>query len=290
MAIQPKHSMNQSKRNQEQAAPSSKHRSSSNPVQPRKPDSRTSARARLPLTLVVDIGASGIKAALVNELGDLVGRRVRQDTPPSGMPSDLLDTIVTVAKNFKSFDRVAVGFPGIIIDGIVTQAPNLAPQWKDFNLADVLRVRLKKPVRVANDADVQGFGAIAGQGVELVVTLGTGVGTSLFTDGHLVPNLEVGEDKLRNERLQKDGKKKWNRRLVKFIRRLEEKFHFSRLYIGGGNAKEVDISLLPAHVTIISNLNGLVGGIALWRDGAAPGRKGAGDAEPVLRKALPHAP
>jgi polyphosphate glucokinase len=113
---------------------------------------------------------------------------------------------------------------------------------------------------------VQGFGAIAGKGVELVVTLGTGVGTALFTDGYLVPNIELGKAKLRNEMLQKDGKKQWNRRLAKFVRRLERKIHFTRLYIGGGNSKKVDISLLPSNVTIVSNLNGLAGGIALWRD------------------------
>lgn len=226
----------------------------------------TSAKSRSPLTLVVDVGASGIKAVLLNELGDLVGRRIRRDTPSSGMPGEVMDTIVASAKDLESFDRVAVGFPGVIVDGIVQQAPNLAPEWKDFNIAEVLQRRLKKPVRVANDADVQGFGAIAGKGVELVVTLGTGVGTALFTDGHLVPNAEFGKAKLRNEMLQKEGKKKWNRRLSKFIRRLEEKFHFTRLYIGGGNSRNVDISLLPSNVTIVSNLNGLVGGIALWRD------------------------
>jgi polyphosphate glucokinase len=184
------------------------------------------------------------------------------------MPGEVMDIIVALAENFESFDRVSVGFPGIIVDGIVRQAPNLAPEWKDFNIAKILQARLRKSVRAANDADVQGFGAIAGKGVELVVTLGTGVGTSLFTDGHLVPNLEFGKAKLRNEILQKDGKKQWNRRLAKFIRRLEERFHFTRLYIGGGNSKNVDISLLPANVTIVSNLNGLVGGIALWRDGS----------------------
>ena len=169
-------------------------------------------------------------------------------------------------QKFESFDRVAVGFPGVIVGGIVKQAPNLAKEWQGFNIADVLQARLKKPVRVANDADVQGFGAISGRGVEVVVTLGTGVGTSLFVDGRLVPNLEIGKDKLRNAALHKVGKKKWNKRLVKFIRQLDEVFHFTRLYIGGGNSREVDVGLLPAHVTIISNLNGLVGGIALWRD------------------------
>lgn len=217
-------------------------------------------------TLVVDIGASGIKATLLNDLGKAVGDRLRRDTPSSGMPGEVMDIVVSLSKKLESFERVAVGFPGVIVDGIVKQAPNLAAEWQDFNIAEVLQARLKKPVRVANDADVQGFGAISGTGVELVITLGTGVGTSLFVDGRLVPNLEIGKDKLRNSELQKVGKKRWNKRLGKFVRRLDEIFHFTRLYIGGGNSREVDVARLPANVTIISNLNGLVGGITLWKD------------------------
>jgi len=244
-----------------------KRKQSAKPVS--RPHQKRNTHSRSPLTLVVDVGASGIKAVLLNELGDLVGRRIRRDTPSSGMPGEVMDAVAELAKRFESFDRVAVGFPGIIIDGIVQQAPTLAPEWKDFNIVEVLQSRLKKPVRAANDADVQGFGAIAGKGVELVVTLGTGVGTALFTDGYLVPNLEFGKAKLRDEMLQKDGKKKWNRRLAQFVRRLEGRFHFTRLYLGGGNSRKVDISLLPPTVTIVSNLNGLVGGLALWR-GAGP--------------------
>ncbi|WP_083448237.1 ROK family protein [Nitrospira moscoviensis] len=230
-------------------------------------------------TLVIDVGASGIKATLLNDLGRPVGERVRRETPPSGMPGEVMDTVVALAKHFEPFDRVAVGFPGVIVDGIVKEAPNLAPEWQDFNIAEVLQARLKKPVRVANDADVQGFGAIAGTGVELVVTLGTGVGTSLFVDGRLVPNLEIGARKLRDKALKKVGKEKWNKRVAKFVRKLDGIFHFTRLYIGGGNSREVDVSLLPANVTIVSNVNGLVGGLALWRDGAqgpVNGRSSAG--------------
>lgn len=220
-------------------------------------------------TLVVDIGGSGIKATVLNDLGKAVSDRLRRDSPASGLPGAVMDVVVSLAKEFETFDRVAIGFPGVIINGIVKQAPNLAKEWQDFNILELLQSRLKKPVRVANDADVQGFGAISGTGVELVVTLGTGVGTSLFVDGRLVPNLEIGKDKLRNAALQKVGKKKWNKRLIKFITRLEEIFHFTKLYIGGGNSREVDVSLLPPNVTIVSNLNGLIGGIALWRDEAA---------------------
>ncbi len=231
---------------------------------------KQSSEPRPTLTLVVDIGASRIKATVLNDLGHPVGKRVRRETPSSGMPGEVMDTIVSLSKHFTSFDRVAVGFPGVVVDGIVKQAPNLSPEWRDFNIAEILKTRLKRPVRVANDADVQGFGAIAGTGVEFVVTLGTGVGTALFVNGHLVPNVEIGKSKLRNDVLQKSGKKKWNQRLAKFVRRLEDIFHFTRLYIGGGNSRQVDVSRLPANVTIVSNLNGLAGGIALWRDASVP--------------------
>ena len=217
-------------------------------------------------TLVIDVGGSGIKATLLNDLGKSVSERLRRESPSSGMPGAVMDIIVALATQLEPFDRISVGFPGVVINGIVKQAPNLAKEWQGFNIAEVLQARFKKPIRVANDADVQGFGAIAGTGVELVVTLGTGVGTSLFVDGRLVPNLEIGRDKLRNSALQKVGKKRWNRRLLRFITRLDEIFHFTKLYVGGGNSKEVDVSLLPANVTIISNLNGLNGGIALWRE------------------------
>ncbi len=224
--------------------------------------------ASLRRTLVVDVGGSGIKATVLNDLGKPLSERLRRESPASGMPGAVMDTIVSLADELKPFDRVAVGFPGVVINGIAMDAPNLAKEWQGFNIAENLHALLKKPVRVANDADVQGFGAIAGSGVELVVTLGTGVGTSLFVDGRLAPNLEIGNDKLRNSALQKVGKKRWNKRLLKFIKRLDETFHFTKMYIGGGNSKEVDVGGLPANVTLISNLNGLIGGIALWRDEA----------------------
>jgi len=153
-------------------------------------------------TLVVDVGGSGIKATLLNDLGKAVSERLRRDSPASGMPGAVMDVIIALANEFATFDRIAIGFPGVVINGIVKQAPNLAKEWQGFNIVEMLQARLNKPVRVANDADVQGFGAIAGNGVELVVTLGTGVGTSLFMDGRLVPNLEIGNDKLRNAAFQ----------------------------------------------------------------------------------------
>lgn len=219
-------------------------------------------------TLVVDIGGTGIKAMVLNEIGEPIKERQRVPTPRSGKPDDVIAAILKLAKEIGPFHRISVGFPGIVRSGVVGEAVNLAGQWKDFNLTKTLESKFRKPVRAANDADVQGFGAISGRGVELVLTLGTGVGSSLFVDGRLVPNVEVGRDKLSEEELRRVGKKRWNRRLGKLVGKLEAMFHYDRLYIGGGNAEMVNIGLLPGNVTIVSNLNGLLGGIALWNDGS----------------------
>ena len=236
---------------------------------PKSPNSANGIEEKPLRTLAIDIGATGLKATILNELGAPVMERARVKTPASGMPGEVLDAATALAQGLGDFDRVSLGFPGIVREGVVKEAPNLAAEWKDFNVGEVLAARLGKPVRVANDADVQGFGAISGKGVELVLTLGTGVGSSVFINGHLVPNVEVGSRKLSDGELQKVGKRKWNKRLIKTVKKLEKMFHFDRLYIGGGNARFVDIGAHAAHVTIVSNLNGLVGGLALWRERAS---------------------
>jgi polyphosphate glucokinase len=89
------------------------------------------------------------------------------------------------------FDRVSVGFPGVTKNGVIYTAANLGKGWNNFALGQRLRRALRRPVRVANDADVQGLGAVSGRGVELVITLGTGVGSVIFVDGHRI-HLELG--------------------------------------------------------------------------------------------------
>jgi len=225
---------------------------------------RAAAAGRMVRTLSVDIGASGIKAVALNELGEPVTERTRAKTPRPASPEAVLATIAELAAQHGRFHRLSVGVPGVVHEGVVRVAPSLTKAWRDFDLAKALRTHFRRPVRVANDADVQGYGAIAGRGVELVLTLGTGVGSALFVDGRLVPNLEVGDPDLSKKALQRAGRKKWNRRLARFVRTLEHMFHFERLYVGGGNSRFVDVAGLPATVTLVSNLNGLVGGIALW--------------------------
>ena len=230
---------------------------------------------RSPRTLAVDIGGSGIKVMVLDAEGTPQTERSRLETPQPPKPEPVLEAIASLAGGQGEFDRVSVGFPGVVRRGIIKTAANLDPSWIDFDLATTLKDRLGKPVRVANDADIQGLGAIAGTGVELVVTLGTGFGSSLFVDGILVPNLEMGhhqfrkgetyEEQLGRSALDTIAPKRWNRRLEKAIISLQNLFSLDYLYLGGGNTKKI-IFELPRQVKIVPNISGLLGGIALWRD------------------------
>ena len=231
-------------------------------------------KKQLVRTLAIDIGGTGIKAIVLNGTGHPITDRGRIVTPRPATPQAVLDTIDELAKEQGACERVSIGFPGVIRKGVTSTAPNLDPSWKGFDLVHQVEQRLKKPVRAANDADVQGFGAIQGEGVELVVTLGTGFGSALFVDGRLVPNLEIAHHPFRGKKtyeqelgdvvLKEIGKKKWNNRLECAIQSLEALFNYDRLYIGGGNAKKVTLEL-PENVTLISNVAGLLGGIAFWQ-------------------------
>lgn len=224
--------------------------------------------------LAVDIGGSKIKVMVFTANGRAITNRIREKTPRPATPAAVIETIVGLAKKAGSFDCVSVGFPGVVIKGRTLTAVNLHPRWEGFHFEKALSRALKKPVRVANDADVQGMASIIGQGVELVVTLGTGVGSGLFYDGKLVPNLELGhqnfrgkktyEDILGEKSLKKKGKKKWNKELRAAIQDWASLFNFDRLHLGGGNAVDI-IGNLPPKVRVVSNKNGLLGGVSLWR-------------------------
>ncbi len=225
-------------------------------------------------TLAIDIGGTGIKGILLDARGKPLSERERRATPQPATPAAILTLLDDIAATLGDFDRVSVGFPGVVKRGATLTAHNLDPKWVGFDLEKVLSRRWKKPVRVANDAAVQGFGAIHGKGVELVITLGTGFGSSLFIDGHLVPGLELAhhpwhknktyEEFLGKRALQKFGRRRWNKLVEKAIAQLEALFNCDHLYIGGGNAAKVDFAL-PKHVTRVPNEDGLLGGAALWR-------------------------
>jgi polyphosphate glucokinase len=228
-----------------------------------------------PRTLAVDVGGTGLKAAILDAEGQLIGDRVRVPTPARCPPGVLVRTLVALIAPLGAFDRVSVGFPGVVRDGIVRTAPNFgSARWRGFDLARALTRALKRPVRVLNDAEVQGFAVIAGRGIELVITLGTGFGSALFRDGILMPHLELSQHPVRGDRTYDDyvgdrarkriGTRKWNRRVRRVLGILETVFNYDRLHIGGGNAARIDFAL-GRRVRVVDNAAGLLGGVALWR-------------------------
>jgi polyphosphate glucokinase len=203
----------------------------------------------------------------------------------------LVVRLVKLVKNLPEADRVSAGFPGMVRAGLVLSAPafststgpgtpvdpKLVEAWHGFDLATALHDELGKPTRVANDADVQGAAVVVGDGLELVITLGTGFGTAVFMDGRLLPHLEIAHHPFRKgetydqqlgEKARKEvGHERWNRRVRKAIDQLDLVFFFDHLYIGGGNARRVvrdELGERLPRITVVDNTAGILGGIKLW--------------------------
>jgi polyphosphate glucokinase len=242
----------------------------------RPPGSRAARRTRRgPKTLAIDVGGSGVKAAVLDARGRIVGDRVRVKTPARCPPSVLVRAIVGLVAPLAAYDRVSVGFPGFVRDGVIHTAPNFgSAKWHGFDLTRSLTRALKRPVRVLNDAEVQGFGVVTGKGIELVVTLGTGFGSALFRDGELMPHLELSQhpvhggktyDQYLGDRARRRvGARKWNRRVRRVLGILETVVNYDRLHVGGGNAARIDFAI-GRRASTVDNKAGLLGGIALWR-------------------------
>ena len=226
--------------------------------------------------LAIDIGGSRIKATILDIEAAILMDYVRTETPTAASPDQVLQAIVELTKDFKDYSKVSVGFPGYVKKGIVYTAVNLSTEkWDGFDLKKALSKVLKKPVRVINDADMQGLGIAKGKGLEMVVTLGTGFGTALLMDGILLPHLEVAHHPLSKERdydqyigkkaLEEVGIERWNKRMKKVIEVLKTVFNYDHLYISGGNAKKIAFKL-EDNISIVSNVDGIKGGARLWQE------------------------
>jgi polyphosphate glucokinase len=225
--------------------------------------------------LAIDIGGTGLKAAILDSEGEMLTKRLRVETPHPCLPDALLKAIIELIEPLSTYDFVSVGFPGVVREGKIITAPNLGTDvLKGFDLGYALEKQFGKPVHVLNDADMQGYAAIEGKGVEMVITLGTGFGTSLFFNGQLAPHLEIAhlpfrkgetfDEQLGDKARKKIGKKKWNRRVKCAIKTLRRLANFDRLHIGGGNADQINFKLDP-DVKIIPVEYGVRGGAWLWR-------------------------
>jgi len=238
------------------------------------PAPQAAAAASSPFTLAVDIGGTNVKASVLDAVGELAAQQVRSPTPKPATPQAVLDLIGRLAVQLPAFQRISVGFPGVVRRGQIVTAPNLGtPHWAGCELIDVLAQRFGTPARVLNDAAVQGLGVVEGHGLECVMTLGTGVGCALFRNRRLLLHLELGQHRMRKGKtydqyigqaaLAKRGSERWNRRVCRAINTLTSLTCCDVLYVGGGNARKLTLEV-PAHVRIVSNTAGLTGGLRLW--------------------------
>ena len=226
----------------------------------------------------VDIGATSITAALVD--GGAATPEVRRRTRPPLEPAALVESVDTLVARLPKTGRVAVGFPGAVEGGRVRSADNLgAPSsWLGFDLAAALREAIGGEVRVANDADVAALGCAEGRGVELCVTLGSGVGTGLVVDGVLQHHLELsalplGGSASLDAHVGEPARKLleqavWNDRCVAVLELLDRVVRPDRLFLAGGNARRVrrsSLGRLQERLWVVSEPVGLLGGERLYR-------------------------
>lgn len=214
------------------------------------------------VVLGIDIGGTGIKSAPVDiDKGTLLQERYRIETPRPADPKNMLAALNSVIEHWKWEGRVGCGFPGVLKDGEVYTAANLSKKWIGVNIRDAIEKFYKCQVVVINDADAAGlaemkFGAgksrnHAAGGVVLMVTLGTGIGSALFIDGHLVRNTEFGHIEIdgvdaetRASALQREihnlSWKRWGKRVDKYLRHMEMLLSPDLFIIGGGVSAKPD--------------------------------------------------
>lgn len=205
--------------------------------------------------LGIDIGGTGIKGALVNtHTGEMLTERYRLLTPKPAKPKPMVAIMTEIAKHFNWQGPVGCGYPGVVKDGVTYTAANVHKKWVGFNLKQALQELTGCEVAVLNDADAAGlaemrFGAGQGhQGVVLIITLGTGIGTALFVGGRLVPNLELGHIEVRGKDAEDRAAaivrkrealswKKWGKQVNEYLITMEQLLWPDLIVIGGGVSK-----------------------------------------------------
>lgn len=219
----------------------------------------------------VDIGGSGIKGCVVDLAeGVLVGERVRIETPEPSEPEPVYRVIADIVDRFGWTGRVGVTFPGVIQNGMAWTAANVDKKWLGTDVAAGVSGHVPGPVVALNDADAAGlaemrFGAGRGQrGVVLMLTFGTGIGSALFVDGHLVPNTEFGHIQVDGHDAERRASaaardreelsyEKWARHVDRYLHVLEAGIWPDLIIVGGGVSKKAEkwVPLLTARTPIV---------------------------------------
>jgi polyphosphate glucokinase len=244
-----------------------------------------------PFTACVDVGATSLKAALVDTEGTLASERAKVRTTWPMTPQKLVEEVARLVVRLPSADRLALGFPGVIRDGVVLSGSNLeraggpgtprtkelASAWRGFDLQRRLSATFEIEARVANDADVAALACSTGKGLELTVALGTGFGTGLTLEGILLPHVEYSQlrwsrrqtfdDVLGEHARKRDGEEKWHDRVIGALHLVHEVLGFDSLHLAGGNAPRIhrdDLGELQPITTVSQTRPGILGGYHLY--------------------------
>jgi polyphosphate glucokinase len=216
--------------------------------------------------LVIDVGGTHVKILATGQK-----ERREFESGPTTTPRGMVAAVKKLARDWR-FDVVSIGYPGLVVGGrIVAEPHNLAPGWIGFDFARAFG----RPVKVANDAAMQALGSYR-KGTMLFLGLGTGLGSALVVDGHVVP-MELAhlsyrkstiEDYVGLRGLERLGRKKWRRHVAFMIERFTAALHPDEVVIGGGNAKKLKV--LPSGCRAGDNANAFIGGFRMWEAATAP--------------------
>lgn len=241
--------------------------------------------------LGIDVGGSGIKGAPVDiETGNLMAERLRIKTPDKAEPKPMSEIVAQIAQSFAWQGNIGIGFPAPIKNGIVMMAANVSQKWVGINADQIFTTATGHPCSVGNDADVAGlaemvFGAGKDQtGTVIMLTLGTGIGTAIFYNGHVLPNTEFGHLELDGEDAEQRASdsarqredlswKKYARRLSSYVNALEKLFWPDLFIVGGGISKvhEKFIPLLTVQTKVVpaqlQNSAGMIGAALFTQEG-----------------------
>lgn len=279
---------------------------------------------RDPLTLCIDCGGGGIKAVVLRSDGLPANRdeapiednaeapssggsagSIRTPTPYPLPPELLVQIFVDLAARLPRADRVTVGMPGMIREGQVIATPHyvtktgprskvlpeLVDRWAGYDMKAAVQQALGIPALVLNDAEVAGSSLVVGRGLEMMLTLGTGLGNAIFHNGNLAPHAELSQGNVRwgltfddylgeHERLRL-GDAHWSRRVRRVLEGFQPVYQWDTLYLGGGNSRRITRyhrTRMPAGVQVVSNEAGMLGGVRAWSLVATPpAKQGSGD-------------
>jgi polyphosphate glucokinase len=267
-----------------------------------------------PVAVGVDVGGSGIKAAVVDTAtGQLTSERLRIPTPSPSTPERVSASIGRLVRRLAKANAlpesvpVGVGLPGVAVGGRLLTAANIDPAWVDYPVADKLAKALKRTVSIINDADAAGiaemrFGVGAGKpGVVIFLTLGTGVGSGVFVDGKLVPNTEFGQMEIRGRPAERRSAsasrvrrglswKAWAMDLDEHLQRIEDLMWPTLFILGGGVSKNADkfiprlTTRTPVVPASLRNDAGIVGAAVVAAEGLADAASTWDDLPAAIRR------